>query len=46
VVVGDETYPALLAEALRNGHVTEPEAERRYLLHQKVARWLEMQGRA
>lgn len=34
--LGDEMFPVLLADALRDGHITEAEAEERYELHKKV----------
>jgi hypothetical protein len=34
--LGDEMYPVLLANAVRDGHITEREAEERYALHKLV----------
>lgn len=36
-VIGDELYPAVLADAVRDGHVTNAEAEERYALHKLIA---------
>jgi AAA domain len=32
-LLGDEMYPVLLADAVRDGHITQAEAERAYQLH-------------
>jgi putative DNA primase/helicase len=37
-LIGDEMYPALLADAIRDGHLTEAEAEEQYALHELVRR--------
>jgi hypothetical protein len=34
--LGDEMYPVLIANAVRDGHITEAEAEERYALHKFV----------
>jgi hypothetical protein len=34
--LGDEMFPVLLAEAVRDGHITETEAKERYALHKAV----------
>ena len=44
VVVGDEAYPALLAHALKNAHVTEAEAEERLVLHRILAPYADKNG--
>jgi hypothetical protein len=36
-LIGDEMYPVLLAEAVREGHLTDAEAEQQYALHKLVA---------
>jgi hypothetical protein len=36
IVVGDEMYPLLLADAGKNGHITEDEFAKRYALHKLV----------
>ena len=36
VVIGDEMYPLLLADAAQNGHITEAEFTRRYQLHKII----------
>jgi hypothetical protein len=33
---GDEMFPVLLAEAVRDGHITHSEAEQQYALHRLV----------
>jgi hypothetical protein len=38
VLLGDEWYPLVLADAAKDGHVTQAEAERAYDLHKLVAR--------
>jgi hypothetical protein len=38
---GDEMYPILLAEAVKDGHITESEAEQAYAVHRLVLRALE-----
>jgi hypothetical protein len=39
-LVGDEMYPLLLADAVKNGHLTELEAEQQYAIRKAVAaRW-------
>jgi hypothetical protein len=35
--LGDEMFPVLIAEAARDGHITQAEAEERYALHRFVA---------
>jgi Protein of unknown function (DUF3631) len=37
-LLGDEMYPLLLADAVKNGHVTESEAKERYAVHKDVER--------
>ena len=34
--LGDEMFPIVLANAVRDGHITEPEAEGRYAVHKFV----------
>jgi hypothetical protein len=36
VMPGDEMFPALLANAFKNGHITEAEANERYAVHKLV----------
>jgi hypothetical protein len=36
--LGDEMFPIVLANAVRDGHITEPEAEERYAVHKSVCR--------
>lgn len=35
-VIGEEMYPVMLANSVKNGHLTNTEAERQYALHQIV----------
>jgi Protein of unknown function (DUF3631) len=37
LVPGDEMFPVLIANAVRDGHITEREAEERYAVHKMVA---------
>lgn len=35
-LIGDEMYPVLLADAVKNAHLTQAEAEQQYALHQLI----------
>jgi hypothetical protein len=37
-MLGDRVYPAMIAAALKGGHITIDEANSRFLVHKRVVR--------